>query len=270
MLVACWLRAAAPLRAPPSRLSEGPAPASGPLEDGKVPIDYYALEQERQMGIREIDDKQATAAELASHLPAWAAEMMLDPEKSEEYEMAQASARAKYLNDRRVEDRTWDEIDVSGLDGDGAGMAEFTPAELAEDYQLPLETVCAALLSYGLDVARLRVHAPVKSVCTNSQVNELLNFVGSADPIACREELCESTLAELAEQPDVEVTAEQLLKLCHANQISAVLGVETRIRQEDVTLLLDAAESEAAFAAPAFTAQGDDDDDGDGDGDGDE
>ena len=183
-----WLRgAAAPPRVPPFRLSEGPMPASFPEEDGKMPMDYYALEQERKMGIREIDDKPATAKEMAAHLPAWAAEMMLDPEKSEEYATTQASERAKYLNDRRVEDRTWEELEVTGFDGAGAGMAEFTPAELAEDYQLPLETICAALLSYGLDAARLRVHAPVKSVCTNSQINELLNFVGSADPIACRE-----------------------------------------------------------------------------------
>ena len=245
---------------PQLQADRGPAPAGGDYGDqAEVPMDYGALERERQLGLREIDEKPATPEEIASHLPAWAAELMLDPDKSDEYEVSQARARAKYLDDQRIESRTWEELETTGYEGEGAGMAEFTPSELAEDYQLPLETVCAALLSYGLDSKRLRVHKPVKDVCTASQMNELLHFLGSADPIACRKALCEHTLEELAEQPDVELSAEQLLALCRSNDIPAVLGVESRIPVEDVASLLDAADLEAAFLGPAADA-GDEDD----------
>ena len=217
------------------------------IPDGKYPMDYGAQERERQLGMREIDEKPATAEQLAAHLPSWAADLMLDPDANDEYESTQASTRAKELNAKRVEGRTWEEMDVSDMEGSGAGMAEFTADELAEDYQLPLETVCAALLSYGVDIKRLRIDTPIKSVCSKQQLSSLLHFLGSADPIACREELCEDTLTELAESPDVELTAEALLQLCRANQISAVLGVDTHVKIEDVQTLLDAAEREAAF-----------------------
>ena len=231
---------AAALRMQPPRLSGD--------QDGSLPMDYERLQEERQLGKREVDDKPATAMELAAHLPSWAADILLDPDANNEYESTQANARARELNARRVEGRTWEELEVTNMDGEGAGMSEFTAEELAEDYQLPLETIIAALLSYGVDPKRLRIDAPVKSVCAAQQLTELLHFVGSADPIACREELCESTLEELAEAPDATLTnPEDWLRLCRTNSISANLGVMTRVLKADLPALLDAAEREAAF-----------------------
>lgn len=205
----------------------------------RMPIDTDAIDRERMMD----DYKTASRAELAEYLPPWASEMMLDEEANEEYETDQASRRAAYLNSKRVKGRSWDEIDME--ESDGAGMAEFTPEELAEDYSLPLETVLAFTLSLGVDPKRLIVNAPVKGVCSPQQLAELLAFLGCTDPIAAREELCESTLEELAD--GTPLSPDDFLVLCQQNEITALLGIETRIKADDVDLLLDAAEREIAF-----------------------
>lgn len=212
---------------------------------GSLPIDTGALERER----REDNFRVASREEMAEHLPAWASDIMLDDDATDEYEAEQARRRAKYLNERRVDDRSWDALDIEYDDdasaGEGAGMAEFTPEELAEDYSLPLETVVTFMLSIGVDPKRLRLRTPVKGVCTAQQQGELLAFLGSTDPIAAREELCESTLEELAEA--VSLSAEQLLRLCEQNEIPTVLGEETRIPADEERTLLDAVEREQAF-----------------------
>jgi hypothetical protein len=210
-----------------------------------VPIDWMAVERDRQDMQSE---KPATPEQLAVHLPDWAASMTLDPDEKEDYESSQArlrvaAARAKGV----VEGRSWDGIYLSDQDGEGAGMPEFTAEELSEDYQLPLETVVTALLSLGVDATRLSVRQPIRQMCTNQQEAELLAFLTSADPIACREELCESTLSELAETTFPELTADELLRLCEQQQIKTVLGVETRVFAEDYEALANSAELEIAW-----------------------
>lgn len=189
------------------------------------------------------DYRTASRAEMAECLPAWAAELMLNPEVADEYEIDQASRRAAELHAKRVDGRSWD--DMHAHEGEGAGMAEFTPEELAEDYGLPLETVCEQMLALGVEAKRLDMRAPVKGACTQQQQAELLAFLGSADPIAAREELCDRTLSEMADS--LPLSEEQLLALCRQNEIRTVLGAETRIRADDHASLLDAAELEIAF-----------------------
>ena len=203
------------------------------------PIDTAALRREMD----EDSYRSATKAEIAEYLPQWAAEMMLDEDANEEYEEKQVKRRAAELHRRRVEGRDWEELDAFA--GEGAGMSEFTPEELAEDYALPLETIVAQMLSLGVDPKRLKTSSPVKGVCSQSQLTELLGFLGSTDPIAAREALCESTLDELAEA--LPLSSEQLLALCQREQIGAVLGVETRIQAEDYASLIDSVEREIAF-----------------------
>ena len=214
------------------------------------PIDQAQVDLERaDFGPR------ASPAELAAHLPRWAQELMLDPDANEEYEEEQARARAAALRERRVKGRTWDGEDLvhdataHGGWGDAAGLAHFTAEELADDYRLPLETVCAQLLELGVAPDRLGLRAPVKSFCTQQQLGALLEILGSADPIAARESFVEQTLSELVEEGRVAdgLGPEQLLALCRSHDIPAALGVETRVRVEDYAKLLDVAEREAAF-----------------------
>ena len=132
-------------------------------------------------------------------------------------------------------------------EGEGASMDEFTPEELADDYGLPLETIVEFLLDNGVEAKRLAVNAPVKGVCTQLQLSELLAFLGSSDPIAAREVLCESTLSELADA--TLLSADELLALCKREDIRTVLGADTRIKDDEQSVLLDAIER--AVDAPA-------------------
>ena len=97
--------------------------------------------------------------------------------------------------------------------------------------------------------APTQVRKPVKDVCTQQQLSELVAFVGSCDPIAAREELCESTLEEIAE--DLPLSADELLALCRKNEIAALLGTETRIHADDYASLLAAAEVEISWRGAA-------------------
>ena len=179
-----------------------------------MPMDFDARERERlEMAQR----RPATAQEIASHLPRWAQELMLDPDASEEYEEAQVTARAAELHASRVADRTWEE---DGEGGDVAGMGSFTASELAEDYRLPLETVCEQLLELGVASDRLDISRPVRTFCSASQQTGLLEILGAADPIAAREARVEESLAELAE--DTAFSVEQLLVLCQREGIRTV------------------------------------------------
>lgn len=227
------------------------APICSSADDGydngdadATPIDTAAIEFDR----RELmSDRPATPEQLAQHLPDWAKTMTLDPDEKEEYESSQARLRAKQLHAQRVDGREWEALE-GAADGEGAGFSEFTPEEVAEDYNLPLETVVQSLLSLGVEAKRLDVRRPVKAVCTAQQLAELLAFVGSADPIACREELCENTLSEIAETELPELTADQLLALCLQNDINPILGVDTRLKAEEYTILIERAEYELAFS----------------------
>ena len=227
---------------PPARafISAQLGPGDGEEEDlrERKAIDSAAL----ALVARTETYKTATRSEMAEYLPPWAQEIMLDDDVNDEYEGVQVSQRAAYLHERRVEGRLWDEDDY---ESDGAGMAEFTPDELSEDYALPLETVVAYMLAIGVDAKRLNLEKPVKGMCSPEQITELTAFLSSVDPIAAREELCESTLEELAD--GMPLTADELLNLCRQNDISALIGVETRIKVDDLDSLLDAAEREIAF-----------------------
>lgn len=213
-------------------------------------IDEMRLERER---VEEQLGPPASADELALHLPPWAQQLMLDPEANEEYEAAQVRARAKTLYDNRVVGRTWEGDDLVhdasayGGYGDEAGVPHYTVEELADDYRLPVETVCAQLLELGVTPQQLQIRTPVKSFCSSQQLAQLAEILTSADPIAARESYVDLTLRELAEERVTELSADQLLWLCKKNKIAAVLGVETRVLVDDYDLLLELADREAAF-----------------------
>ena len=205
-------------------------------------------------------EPQATPQDLAAHLPDWAAEMMLDETSNAAYETDQVRRRASALNARRVEGRSWEGFEILSEEeqslngvvegGSGVGMAEYTAEELAEDYQLPIETVVESMLQLGVDVARLRknLRKPVKSVCSSQQLRELMAFLGGADPIACREALCERTLDEIAEEETPGLTSAQLLQLVSQEEaVAQVLGVEARLGTAEYAQLIERAEREIAF-----------------------
>ena len=188
---------------------------------------------------------------------------MLNEETNEAYENEMGRRRSSRIRKQSVDGRVWEELDEDGAFADGeyedgggsgaAGMANFTPEELADDYGLPFETVCEfMLLQLGIDKARLRDHLrqPVKQLCTNQQLGELLAFLGSADPIACRDALSEQPLSELAEEETPGLSAEQLLQLC-GDEVAQVIGVEARISRVEYAILLERAEREIAFLGVA-------------------
>uniref|UniRef100_A0A7S2I6L2 Uncharacterized protein n=1 Tax=Haptolina brevifila TaxID=156173 RepID=A0A7S2I6L2_9EUKA len=216
------------------------------VEDEELrPIDFEATERER---VQDARGPKATPEQLAHYLPPWAQALMLDADANAEYEETQVRSRAAAMHAMRVKGRTWEE---SGLEiqGDSAGMEQFTPEELGDDYQIPVEAVCAAIIKLGVNGERLKVRQPVKSFCTQAQQAELLEFLSTVDPIAVREEYVEYTLTEIAEDElQGKLSPEQLVILCSAHSISAVLGAESRVCCDDYPRLMELAAREAFFS----------------------
>jgi hypothetical protein len=221
--------------AAPRLCADAAASSSSSDERARVPptapVDFQATEAELQQ-----HQRPAEGAELAEHLPAWAATLVLDDEANAEYEAGMAADRRA----RPVDGRSWDGA------GDGAGAEEFTAEELASDYNLPLETMLTQLLAIGVPADRLEASKPVKGLCTAAQLVELLAFLTTCDPIACREELAEESLAEMAQRMP-PLSAAQLVRLCEAHSMPAVCGEETRLQRADHAMLFDLAQTELAF-----------------------
>ena len=216
-----------------------------------MPIDFEATERESREEARR---PPARANELAAHLPPWAAAIALDPVANQEYETTQQRGRAAALKKTSVEGRTWEGLD-SEWDPEGAtaGAAQFTPSELAEDYNLPLEGVCEALIELGVPPARVKLGRPVRSFCSQSQLAQLLEYLATCDPIAAREARAEETLEEMAD--GTRFSADDLVALCRQSSIAVVLGADTRIQANEVARLRESMERELAWR-PART-QGD-------------
>jgi hypothetical protein len=200
----------------------------------------------------------ATPEEIAEYIPPWAREFLLDEETRNEYEASMARERARELASKRVEGRTWEGEDAvfdytahGGL-GDEGGFPHFTPEEIAEDYDVPLETVAASMLRVGIPKDKLRLSEPLKRFCTLEQSNELCAILGwlSADPIAAHEELTELTLRELSETGEVDVSPSTLVKLCRQCEIDALLGEDTRILTVDYDRLMREVDDYVAFRGP--------------------
>jgi len=120
----------------------------------------------------EWEHEMAGAEKLAKHVPAWAAEIMLDEAAGAEYEAEQARARAEAHV--LVEGREWGDgggAGGDGGDGEAFGSGAFTPAEIGDDYGAPLEAVLAKLLDLGVPERDLRPERPLSEACTAAQAS---------------------------------------------------------------------------------------------------
>eukprot|EP00966_Prymnesium_polylepis_P210438 4873035-Prymnesium_polylepis.1 len=185
----------------------------------------------------------ATPEQLAPHLPAWAASLMLDDDAQESYEYDMSSAAARDFN--AIDGRTWEGLEYD----DDAGLPSFTASEIADDYSIPLEIVFERIGQLGVDIEEHSVNTPVKSICNEEQIKELLNFVALTDPIAARESLADVTVFELSQEGggDSPLAPDALVRLCKEHDIAAVLGADTRLNRVDHEALVALAEREAAF-----------------------
>ena len=174
-------------------------PADMPIEGARsMRIDQRSMDSEKELW----DKPVATREEMASVIPDWAAGLMLEGERRDEYESERADEQSRSY--RRVDGRDWAEMygdedeALAGMGGDSVGMGAFTPVEISEDYNLPAETVLARMASMGVCVDEALAGRPVNAVCAPEQVTELLHYVAGADAIAERVALIDETLADLA------------------------------------------------------------------------
>lgn len=239
--------------------ADAPLPNSHPHTEQRGHIDQGALNAERYIWDRD----PATREEMAAELPSWAAEMMLDKGERDDYEdeMASASAAAFVA----VEGRDWEELQgvagdevedasnnwkTTGSGSDRGGLNAFTPREIAEDYNFPLEAVMTELETQGVvkidESNRDELpNTPVRQVASARQLTELLAFLATADPIALREELVDETVGELA--GELSLPEATLEALCEAEGIPLVLGGQTHLNREDFDALVTAAKMHVAL-----------------------
>lgn len=207
---------------------------------GSSSIDKNALNRD----LSAFQRPPATPQEVASHLPSWAASIMLDQEAQASYASEIAASAAREYN--AVEGRTWEDLDY---DGD-AGLSSFTASEIAEDYSLPVETVLTRLVELGVDIkSESAVDTPIKAFCTSEQLKAMSDFVALTDPIAAREALSDTSVLEISVEGggDSPLSSDTLVQLCERHDIPLVLGIHTRLNLVDHEALIAIAEAEEAF-----------------------
>ncbi|EOD27610.1 hypothetical protein EMIHUDRAFT_457110 [Emiliania huxleyi CCMP1516] len=156
----------------------------------------------------EWEHEMAGAEKLAKHVPAWAAEIMLDEAAGAEYEAEQARARAE--------------------------------AHIGDDYGAPLEAVLAKLLDLGVPERDLRPERPLSEACTAAQA--LVHYLQGGgpvepaspprcDPIELREGLADESIGELASE--LGVPHEAVLELARRLKPRPLLG-QSRVISADL------------------------------------
>jgi len=184
----------------------------------------------------EWEHEMAGAEKLAKHVPAWAAEIMLDEAAGAEYEAEQARARAEAHV--LVEGREWGDgggAGGDGGDGEAFGSGAFTPAEIGDDYGAPLEAVLAKLLDLGVPERDLRPERPLSEACTAAQVASLVHYLQGCDPIELREGLADESIGELASE--LGVPHEAVLELARRLKLRPLLGAATLLPRNELALL---------------------------------
>lgn len=135
-----------------------------------------------------------------------------------------------------------DAVDVDEEDWIGAGILDCTVADVAVDYNIPLEMVSDVMLVYGVKPP-IKPHDDVRERLTMEEIERMLELITSFDAMDLSDRYSDHTIADLAEDYDVDVAA--ILHACELEGVFLVSGQDTRLQLSREDRILDIARGRA-------------------------
>lgn len=179
-----------------------------------------------------------------SHMPKWAREAYKSGNHSELEEasrlMEKKSLRRLHAladaQDSGAATGTASSGNTSNTsDNTSCGISECRVCDVAEDYDVPVEFVGDVLLELG--VKSPRVDDAISSRCNREEIGTLLHLISSFDAKDLSDRYSDSTLAELADDYDLDL--DTITQLCADEQIYCIKEEDTRLQVTREDRILD-------------------------------
>jgi hypothetical protein len=134
-------------------------------------------------------------------------------------------------------------------DWDGAGLCDCSVADVAVDYNLPIEFVIDVMSVYGV---RLPIHPgdSIRERLTTEEIERMLELITSFDSMDLSDRYSDQTIAELAEDYDVDV--DRIVSACEAEGIHLPVGRDTRLQLSREDRVLDIARGRASVGGHEY------------------
>lgn len=188
----------------------------------------------------EIPEKEQAVMEYfteenLSHMPKWAREAYKLGNHSE---LEEASRLMEKKSQRRLhllaESSGTNDTDDDTKDS-VTDISDCRVCDVAEDYDVPVEFVCDVLLELGVKSPRL--DDAISARCNREEIGTLLHLISSFDSKDLSDRYSDRTLAELAEDYDLDLEA--IEQLCADEQIYCAKGESTRLQVTREDRILD-------------------------------
>lgn len=136
-----------------------------------------------------------------------------------------------------------DAVEVDEEEWIGAGILDCSVADVAIDYNIPVEMVSDIMLVYGVKLP-IRPYDEIRERLTTEEIERMLELITSFDAMDLSDRYSDHTIADLAEDYDVEVDA--ILHACELEGVFLVSGQDTRLQLSREDRILDIARGRAS------------------------
>lgn len=183
------------------------------------------------------------------YMPRWAREMY---ETNQHEKLEEASKRLVHggsiqrLHDILERKKASNEPQDSVIK-QGDGIVDCTVGDVADDYNLPVEFVVDAMIAFGIQPPVEAVQS-ISDSLTMEEIRRLLKLVTSFDSADLAERYSDRTIAELAD--DYDLNAEDILRTCERDGLYVHAGVDTHLSTVCEDRVLDILLKDEPFGKP--------------------
>lgn len=124
----------------------------------------------------------------------------------------------------------------------GSGITDCSVEDVAVDYNIPVELVIDVMVVYGVELPITPTDS-IRGRLTTDEIERMLELITSFDSMDLSDRYSDQTVAELAEEYDVDVDA--VLTACVTENIHLALGLATRLQLTREDRILDIARGRA-------------------------
>lgn len=211
-----------PTNSPPSP-SETDAPEKKKLEE------TYPETSRVRYGDAEFKPMEYFTMENAEYMPSWIRTMY------ENNEHGKLQAGSHQFSHRDGQRRLHDIVEGKSKFGEDTGnsvpdtqggIADCTIGEVAEDYNIPVEFIVDALVSFGVQTPLKRSQG-IRDTCTSDEIRRLLFILARHDSTTLAERYSDRSIAEVAE--DYDLQPEQIIAVCEKEGLYIHAGIDTHM-----------------------------------------
>lgn len=172
--------------------------------------------------------------------------LVAEPEKVESKPTAQPRdegvAKDEFNADGSVRVSAADAVGVDEEDWVGAGILDCSVADVAVDYNIPLEMVSDIMVVYGVRLP-IKRHDDIRERMTSEEIERMLELITSFDAMDLSDRYSDHTINDLAEDYDVDV--DSILYACEMEGVFLISGKDTRLQLSREDRILDIARGRA-------------------------